>query len=266
MACTALALTIVTTPALAASDYGIGKIVNQATRKEAQASQAATKQADRLANAKKVADKMVDNRINDLNKIGTRIQNDKRLSADEKTSLSSDVQSSISGLTALKTKIDGEITVDAVRADANSVVTTYRVYMVEMPKIQLLITIDNLQTLNTNLQGLTPKLDSLIATLQSQGKDVSTLTPIVADIKTQLQSISTQLATDKSTVMAVTPTSTNSQATFTSVRKDLAGVRSMFAKVRADVASLRQNLNTTLKPTGAAAPSGATSSSTSTNR
>lgn len=231
-------------PALAQGNK-LSDLINRGNKEVKAASQAADKSADRLQKAKTYGDRMVDNRVAELNRVLSRIQTDTRLTSDEKSSLSSDIQNALSGLNQLKIKIDADTTVESVKTDAKSIITNYKVYAVLVPKIRLLITIDSLLNLNQKMLALIPKLDSLVATLQSQGKDVSTIQPLVADIKTRLQDTNTRLTKDKNTVLAVTMTSADPHATFVSVRQDLASVRASFAQVRADIGRLRglfQNL------------------------
>lgn len=221
-----------------AQGYGLKNLIGQETRLENQATKAAQKQETNLTNLKQRADKAIDNRIAELGKLSSRIQNDSRLSADEKSSLTAEIQTNITGLTNLKTKIDADTDIAVARTDAKSIYS-FRIYMVVVPQTRLLITIDNLATLTTNLQGLTPKVQDLINTLKSQGKDVSNLQSLLDDINKQLSTISTKLATDKQTVMAVTPQTANPGATFASVRQDLASVRQDFATIRHDVGQMR---------------------------
>lgn len=241
------------TPAFASDDFGLGHLVNRETRMQDQASKEAQRQENNLTNLKQRADKAIDNRVNALNKLSSRIQNDSRLSADEKTSLSAEVQGDIKGLTDLKAKIDADTDISIARTDVKSI-TTFKVYSVLVPQIRILIVIDNLSALDTRLQGLTPKIQNLINNLKSQGKDVSTLQPLLDDINSQLSTISSKLSQDKSTILAVTPNSSNPHATFVSVRQDLATVRQDFAKIRSDIGKMRQAFqgaihNTTGGPT-----------------
>src|SRR5437588_4186498 len=67
------------------------KITQRAENKDAN-------QADRLTTLKKKADDMIQKRIEALNKITTRITNDKNLSSDEKTTLTTEINGVITGL------------------------------------------------------------------------------------------------------------------------------------------------------------------------
>lgn len=227
------------------SAQGIGsRLTNRLT---AQASASAQRQSTELSKLQQRADNAISKRLTDLNRLISRIQNDKRLTADDKATLSTNVQNSINGLTQLKAKIDADTDLVVAQSDAKEIVTGFRVYLVVNPQTQLLIMIDNLTTTSSNIQKLTPQLQNLINTLKSQGKDTTALQQSLDDINSQLQTINTQLSADKTTVSGVTISTQNPQATFTSVRKDLAGVRADFAKIRSDFAQMRDSFKISIK-------------------
>lgn len=227
------------------AQLGMDRLINQAQREENQATKAAQRQEQNLANLIKRADTLIDNRVNSLNKVSQRIQNDKRLSNDDKTFLTSQVQSTITSLTQLKAKIDADTDITVARTDAKSIITNFRIFAIFEPKIRILIVIDNLSALQTKLSALTPKLQDLINNLKSQGKDVSQLQPLLDDINANLSTISTKLAADKQAVLAVTVSSNPS--VFAPVRQDLATVRSDFAKIRSDIGQMRVDFQSAIK-------------------
>lgn len=225
------------------------------------ASEAAARQTDQLSNVIARADTLIATRLASLQRLLTRIQNDKKLTTADKASLTSDVQSAISGLTALKTKIDADTDLATARADAKSIITSYRVYAIFEPKIRLLVTINNLQTTSTNMAMLATKIQGLLDTLKSQGKDTTNAQTALTDVTTQLTAINTALSTDKTLVGNVSVSTTDPQSVFVQVRKDLAGVRADFAKIRADIAQIRSLLQINIpKGTVSTKPSPATES------
>lgn len=255
---TTLTAYLLATPVIAQTNL-INRLTNTVNRSENQATKAAARQETNLTNLQKRADQMVAIRITSLNNLSNKIQNDQRLSSSDKSSLNGDIQTAISGLNTLKTKIDSDTDLATARADTKEIVTNFRVYLVVMPKTQLLIVIGNLQTTTANLQALTPKIQNLINTLKSDGKDVTSLQSLLADINSRLTNISNQLATDKSKVTATTVTDVNdAHNTFVSVRQDLSSVRSNLAQIRNDLAQMRGDFRNTIK-TGTQS---ATSSST----
>src|SRR5579864_6028242 len=88
-----------------AYDLGGQSLLKDVNHWQNQASHAAAVQQMQLQDVIKHADTMITNRITSLSALSTRIQNDTRLTTDEKTSLSSSIQTAINGLTTLKAKL-----------------------------------------------------------------------------------------------------------------------------------------------------------------
>ncbi len=221
------------------AQFGIERLRNQANHLEKRASISAANQGERLTAVKQRADRMIVDRINELDRLLSRIQTDQRLSSDDKTSLSSDIQTDINGLTALKAKVDADTDLNTAKTDAKQIITSYYIYKMFVPKTRLMIIINNLQSLTQNLQAITPQIQNIINTLKSQGKDVSSLQSLLNDIDNRLQTITSTLSTDKTEVQAVSATTTDPNSVFTQVRKDLASVRTSFAGIRNDISQMR---------------------------
>lgn len=236
--------------------YGINptRIQERIDNKASRAAQLATTELARII---KSADEMIANRLQSLQNLLVRLQGDKRLSSDERTNLTTDVNTAISNLNTLKAKIDADTDVTTARADRKSIVTGYRVYVIFEPKERLLVTIDNLQTASGNVSSLSAQVQTLLNNLKSQGKDITAAQNDLTDINTQLSTINTTLTTDKSLLSSVNVNTANPQSIFTQIRKDLAGVRSDFATIRHDFAQLRAALHPLFlaNPTGSASNS-----------
>lgn len=139
-------------PAFAADNLGGQKLVNQVDKVQKQASNAANRQSNELQNIITRSNTLITNRITTLNSLSTRVQNDTRLSSDEKSSLTSDIQTEINGLNTLKSKIDADTDATTARTDEKQIITNYYVYAVFEPKVRILVTINNLQTVTSNIQ------------------------------------------------------------------------------------------------------------------
>lgn len=226
-------------------------LVRQAQNTINNSSKAAVREQEQIIRLKQQGDKMIDKRITSLNALITRINNDKNLTSDEKTTLSSDVQNAINGLTALKTKIAGDTTVADLKTDIKQIIINYKVYEILEPKMRILMIIDNLQDISNRLGLLSPKLQTFINDLKAQNKNVSDLQILLDDINSSLSVINTKLSADKTAIMNVTISTANAKDTFVSVRKDLAQVRALFAKIRHDIALMREDLKGVLKNTTA---------------
>lgn len=252
-----------------AQALGGQKLVNQVNREQNQASRAAQRQSNQLQNIITRSDTLITNRLTSLNTLSTRVQNDTRLSSSEKSSLSSDIQTDVSGLTALKTKIDGDTDVTTARSDEKSIITGYYVYAAFEPKVRYLIILNNLQTVTLNLQALVPQLQNLINTFQSKGDNVTQLQSLLNDISSQLTTVNTTISTGLTTVQNIPTTSQPASGTFSNIRTNITqAVRAGFAKIRSDIEQMRplfrqlisQSGSTTPTPTGettTATPSGA---------
>lgn len=228
------------TPAFA-TQYTVGqKLVNATTHLENQASRAATRQSNKLQNIITRSNTLISNRLTSLNALSTRVQDDSRLSSSEKSSLSSNIQTDISGLTALKTKIDGDTDATTARADEKTIITSYYVYAAFEPKMRYLIVLNNLQLTTSTMQALVPQLQNLINTLKNQGSDTSQLQSLLNDISSQLQTINSTVSADITTVQNIPTTSSPASGTWSKIKSDITQiVRADFAKIRSDFEQMR---------------------------
>ncbi len=233
-------LLIFKTNVVSAEDLGGQKLINDVNRFQNQASKTAEVKQRKLSDVIKRADELINNRINSLNRLIARIQNDKRLTDSQKASLISDIQTNISGLNTLKAKIDADKDLQTALTDGKQIFTNFRIYAIFEPKIRLLITLNNMKDTVTRLQGLVPQIQTLIDNLKSQGKDVSGLTPLLSDISSQLSTMQTTIDTDITTVQGVTINSANPEVTFSKVKADInAIIKTGFNKIREDIEQMR---------------------------
>lgn len=193
------------------------------------------------------ANDMITHRLDSLQKLQTRIQDDKQLANTDKTSLLDNVATTASSLTQLKTKIDADTDLTTAREDAKSIVTSYKIYVYFEPKIRLLTIIGNLQTATNTISSLAARVQTLLTTLQGQDKNVTEAQTALTDVTKQLAAINTLLTTDKTFLQNVSVTSADPQSVFTQVRQNLATVRADIAKIRADFAAIRGNFQELFK-------------------
>lgn len=174
------------------------------------ASTSTSNQQARLANIKSKGDAEINRRIKTLNEFASKLSAAAKLSSADKTSLSAEVNSEISGLTALKTKLDAETTLDGAIADAKSIISDYRVYALVAPKVMLVKTADDEIVVQTKLTALAAKLQSRISSAQSSGKNVTSLQANLSDMNTQINAASAISTSVESKVIVLQPTDYNS--------------------------------------------------------
>lgn len=161
--------------------------------------------AAREALVKTNADREIERRITALNYVTTRINEIKKLSSDQKASLTTEVQSQIDSLTALKAKIDADTDAATLKTDKQSIVTSYRIFLLFIPKIQLLVAGDRISMTADQLSSLADKLEVRIKEVQAAGNDVTTLTAAVADMRAKIVDAQAQYGAINAEVLPLTP-------------------------------------------------------------
>ncbi len=251
-------------PAFAAENVGGQKLLNQVNHEVNQASKAANKQSNQLPAIIKRSNTMITSRIASLTKLLNRIQNDKRLSASEKTALTTQIQTAINGLNGLKTKIDADKDATTARSDEKSIITNYYVYAAFEPKVRYLIVLNNLQATTNNIQFLVPQLQKLVNTFKSQGKDVTAIQALLDDVSSQLTTINTTITSDITAIQNVSTTAKPADTTFAKVKQDISQIiKAGLGKIKTDFNQMKP-LFKQLMATNQGSPTPSTSAVTTT--
>ncbi|HEV2339928.1 MAG TPA: hypothetical protein VGT05_04165 [Patescibacteria group bacterium] len=192
----------------------------------------------RLTQIQAHAAAMIDERITSLSTLLSSINNDARLSSDEKTSFTNDIQTTIVNLQVLKTKIQNDTDAPTALSDGQSIVTSFHVYAIFEPKERLLIIVDNLLGFVNRMSVLLPQLQSL------NGPSSTT-----ADLNTKITDAITKLQNDQTTLhdISVTETIPAAQITLSSVNQDLTAVRQDILAMQIDLRTINASLNIKIK-------------------
>lgn len=122
--------------------------------------------------AKNTVTARIDKRLEALKRFAGSVNEAKQLQPAHRSTLTKLISDSQSGLTALRTKVLGETTTAAVKADAESMVFDYRVFMLTGPKVRLSIAIDTELAVIAKLRTVSgvdqAKLDAIEATLKGK--------------------------------------------------------------------------------------------------
>jgi hypothetical protein len=196
-AVTAAALVLTTTPANAAGKPGLDAV-------------------------KKVVTARLDGRLETLRALSTAVSGATRLTAGHKSSLNSIIDHDRSGLTALRTKVAGETTAAAVKADATSMVDDFRVFLLVVPQVHLVVAID-LET--AAAAGLTRAGDKLT----KAGKDIG-------DLHSEISAATAAINGEAGTLLAVKPSAdaTAMKGAVSPVRTAVRPARTHLKTARAD--------------------------------
>lgn len=138
------------------------------------------RQENRMTLRKDRAYQEIDRRIKALNGLITRINNLKRLTADQKTNLVSQVQQMITDLDNLRMKIEADTDPAVLKADKQSIVDTYRTFVLFMPKIQIMAHADRLIAVADLMISKTTNTDALAKINDAKAKAQTTLDGVAA--------------------------------------------------------------------------------------
>ena len=151
------------------------------------------------------ADNEIDRRITALNATITRINAMQRVSADQKTSLVSQAQNAIDSLAALKAKIAADTDAAMLKTDKQSIVNTYRIFALLIPKVEIMSHADSGMTLAAQMVTNDATVQAKIQSLQTAGKDVSSLNTLFADRQSKITDAQTQAQNAINGVVNLTP-------------------------------------------------------------
>ena len=129
---------------------------------------------------------LITQRVRALNRLNKQV-NKSKISVADKTALSVEITANVAGLTALKEKIAADADLAVLKADVESIFTTYRIYAVFMPKINGIMTSVTLQQ-HANLMSTSTiaQYDAKIAEFKAAGKDVAEAERLMADAKIKI--------------------------------------------------------------------------------
>jgi formaldehyde-activating enzyme involved in methanogenesis len=153
-------------------------------------------------------DSEISRRLTSLNALASKISGTTKLTSDDQASLSQEVATEISGLTALKTQLDAEATVTPVStavsaavADDQSIITEYRVYLLVLPKVNLVKTADDQQV----AEGKLSTLASNLATRLAGTTNDSALQAALTDMNSKISAAQAISSSVETTVLGLEP-------------------------------------------------------------
>ena len=153
--------------------------------------QTATTAAPVSSTAQTHADTAIDSRISDLTTLGGRVAQMVHITDAEKAAIAANIQTEVGNLTTLKGKIDSE-TGSALKADAKTITTGFRIYMLVAPQTRILAASDRGLNIASMFSQLSVKLQTRITAAQNAGSDVTALQTALADLNAKVADANTQ--------------------------------------------------------------------------
>ena len=221
----------------------------------------ATIQTDVIARLKEKAVREIDRRIASLTKLIERINAVKRLTTDQKNTMVGQITTEITNLTTLKTKISGDTDIVTLRTDVQSIVKSYRIYALYIPKITIIANADKiLNLIEGEMATLTAKLQLRIDEAKAKGINVDAMVSLMTQRKEKLDEATTQANNAIAKVTALTPDGwpgniSELQAArdmLKTARKDLNDAQKFASQVRVQLVQVKPTK--TPKPTSTITP------------
>lgn len=218
----------------------------------------ATIQTNVIARLKEKAVKEIDRRIASLNKLIDKINAVKRLTSDQKSVMAAQVQTEITNLTTLKTKIEGDTDIDVLRTDVQSIVKSYRVYALYIPKMAIIAHADKiLNLIEGEMATLTEKLQLRINEAKGKGYSVEIMTSLMTERQVKLDDAKNQANAAIVKVTVLTPDGWPGNKTvleaardlLKTARKDLSDAQKLASQVRVQLVQLKPTASNTVSPT-----------------
>ncbi|HYA00006.1 MAG TPA: hypothetical protein VEK76_06605 [Candidatus Binatia bacterium] len=196
-----------------------------------------------LACIKQRAATAIANRETTLQALTTALNNSANVTAGDKSTLLGQIQGDESGLSTLNTTIQNDTTVQQAWSDAQTIVTGYRVYVLEAPKVHLVIAADTETAVESFLQSVMPAVQTAIT-------DSNASADKKAEAQAAFNDCASQLAAAQSETSGVVGSVINLEAsgypgnepTLASARQSVTTARQDLGNCHKDLESIREDL------------------------
>lgn len=225
-----LTISLITVIILITPSIALAKEYHMSASPSTKLAQAQTNQQTRINNAKQRGDNEIQKRITSLNSLISKINSVKKISDANKAAMVTQVNTEIANLNTLKAKIDADTDITTLKTDLQGILDEFRVYALFIPRIQLIGAADTILQAGDKFTDIESRLQTLINTASSQGKDVTSLNNSLTDIKAKVADSEIQANNAINTLMALTP------------QKDISSYRPAFRSAHQSLEAARQDL------------------------
>lgn len=199
------------------------------------------RQAQRITNLKARGDQEINRRLVVLQHLNTKIDSLKHITSDQKASFKQQINQNISDLTTLKTKIDGDTDLLTLQTDVRSIVSSYRIFALFIPKIYLLASADRASEVDDLLTAISAKLQVRLDQAANNGKNVTDLKERLADMNAKIADAKAKIQDLNNTVPPLTPDGYPGNKTV------LQSARAELQTIRLDLVTARQDARQVVK-------------------
>jgi hypothetical protein len=207
-----------------------------------------TLSAQRLTNLQNRGATEINRRSTNLHDAMTKLEATTKLKAADKATLTTQLQTELDGLTALKAKLAADTDLAVARADVQSIVVGYRVYALMLPKARMTLAANRFALAEARLTELYVKLQAKVDALKADNDtsiDTAALQVTLDDMKEKIASSKTGVDEVVSKLLALQPTDYNADhAVLTTHRATLKSAQTDLKTARGDARSVIESLRT----------------------
>ncbi len=160
---------------------------------------------ERIAKIKDHAGKEIDRRIAALGELSSRIGEMKHITEGSKATLTTNIQTQVTALNDLKTKITADTDTATLRADVESVTKSYRIFMLIIPQGHLTASSDRVIDISALMSAVLSKLQARVAEISASGKDVTAMNASLTDLAAKIAEAKTQAEAAIGVIAALQP-------------------------------------------------------------
>lgn len=187
----------------------------------------------------------IQRRFTTLDALAARVSGSKVLTSSDAAALSGKIGATKTGLTNLKTTIDAETSIPALKADVAIIATEFRVYLLVAPQVHLVSGADGVVASQGSFAKVNTNLAARIAAAKAAGKD---MTAAQADLDAMNAAVTQAVglaAPLSATLLPLTPAQYNAGTAgpiLTSARTALAQARDLLKSAVQDAKACRAAL------------------------
>jgi hypothetical protein len=254
----AIAITAVAALPAFALTTGTGVGVNASTSVSAAgikvrlAANASATLTTRITNITNRADQEITRRVSALNALSTRVNAMVRLSATDKSNLSTSIQSQITAMNTLQTQIAADAAANnttTLKTDVQSITSSYRIFALILPQGAIEAASDRALTIVGTLTDLGTKFSARIQAAQAAGNNVTVASSAIGDFNTKVSDANTQATAAASEVASLAPDDGNATvlasntATLKDAHSKILAAQQDFVTARADALAIIKDLS-----------------------
>ncbi len=197
------------------------------------------------------ADNEITRRMNALNALSARVNAMVRLSATDKSNLSTSIASQITAMNTLQAQVAADAAANntsSLKTDVKSITSSYRIFILVLPQGAIEAASDRVLTIVSTMNDLGTKFSARISAAATAGNDVTAAQASLTDFNAKVADANTQATAAASEVASLTPDNGNTtvEASNTAALKDahskILAAQQDFVTARADAMAIINDL------------------------